>query len=215
MRPTRRQFALGLGAASAFGSLGSASGFATRPQETSASEPLTAERVVPKLAATLILVRHSEKAKGGSRSDPELSEAGHRRAEAFARMFENAGITSLIHTEYKRTRDTLAPLAERLDLESETVGAREFEALMERLAAAGPDEVIAVAGHSNTIPHIAWRFGCDLPGLKSVELEPPIEYGYLRSETYDRVHVLTPGVGDGPTAPARLLDLHYGEPSGK
>ena len=215
MNPTRRQFALGLGAASALGSLNPALGFARRNQETAIADSKVAKRVIPKLAATLILVRHTEKATDGSRSNPELSEAGKLRADAFAWMFANAGITALVHTEYKRTRDTLAPLAKRLDIESETIGAQEFEALMERLAAAGPDEVIAVAGHSNTIPHIAWRFGCDLPDLESVEANPPIEYGHLRHETYDRVHILTPGLGEGPNTPARLLDLHYGEPSGK
>ena len=213
MNPTRRQFAFGLGAASALGSLSPA--LALGAQDTETADPKAAKRAIPKLAATLILVRHTEKAQDGSRSDPELSEAGRRRAEAFARMFANAGVTSLIHTEYKRTRDTLAPLAERLDLESETIGARDFEPLIERLSAAGADEVIAVAGHSNTIPHIAWRFGCDLPDLESVEVKPPIEYGHLRHETYDRVHILTPGIGEGPKTPARLLDLHYGEPSAK
>ena len=49
----------------------------------------------------------------------------------------------------------------------------------------------------------------DLPDLTPIELKPPIEYGYLPHDAYDRVHVLTPGA----TA-ARLVELRYGAPSG-
>ena len=104
-------------------------------------------------------MRHTEKAKNDPR-DPDLSEAGRERAEAFARMFEAAGVTGLVHSEYKRTRDTLAPLARERELTSETIPAGDMDGLIARLAGAKETDVIAVAGHSD--PAIAARLGVTL-----------------------------------------------------
>ena len=84
------------------------------------------------------------------------------------------------------------------------------QALAERSMRSPPgvEAVVAVAGHSNTIPALAHAFGVLLPDLEAVELDPPIPHGYLPHGAYDRVHVLTPGQ-DG----ARLLEMRYGAPS--
>lgn len=194
MKTNRRQLMQGLG-------LAAPALIATRlPQEAAPEDG------APKLLATLILVRHTEKAKD-DRVDPSLSEEGVARASEFASMFASAGVTGLIHSGYKRTRDTLAPLANELKLESEAIGAMEMPRLMERLGGAGPDEVIAVAGHSNTIPAIAHAFGVLLPDLAPKDKGSKLAYGYLPHGAYDRIHVLTPG-----TKSARLLELRYGEP---
>ena len=161
----------------------------------------------PRLKATVILVRHTEKAKDDPR-DPDLSEAGRERAEAFARMFEAAGVTGLVHSEYKRTRDTLAPLARERELTSETIPARELDGLIARLAGAKETDVIAVAGHSNTIPAIAARLGVTLRDLTETSMNTRVPEGHLPHDAYDRVHVLTPG----PKGP-RALELRYGEPT--
>lgn len=183
------------------------------PQESAqASAPIqdapiqdAPDREIPTLRATVILVRHTEK-DTNDRRDPDLSEAGVARAAEFARMFSAAGVTGIIHSEYKRTRDTLAPLAKASGVVAEVIPAADHDGLIQRLSQAGPDEVIAVAGHSNTVPHIAWTFGVDLPDLDTTVLS---EFGgYLPSKAYDRVHVLTPG----PKS-ARLTELRFGEPS--
>ncbi|MEL6713863.1 MAG: hypothetical protein AAFP86_08825, partial [Planctomycetota bacterium] len=126
----------------------------------------------------------------------------------FARTFEHAGVTTLLHSGLVRTRETLRPLSERLGLGMEAIAPMDADAWTRRISAAGPDEVIAVAGHSNTVPALAWAFGVLLPGLEDAGLEPPLPHGYLPHTAYDRVHVLTPGA-DG----ARLLELRYGAPS--
>ena len=161
----------------------------------------------PRLKATVILVRHTEKAKNDPR-DPDLSEAGRERAEAFARMFEAAGVTGLVHSEYKRTRDTLAPLAREREITSETIPARDMDGLIARLAGAKETDVIAVAGHSNTIPAIAARLGVTLRDLTETSMNTRVPEGHLPHDAYDRVHVLTPG----PKGP-RALELRYGEPT--
>lgn len=161
----------------------------------------------PRLKATVILVRHTEKAKNDPR-DPDLSEAGRERAEAFARMFEAAGVTGLVHSEFKRTRDTLAPLARERELTGETIPARDMDGLIARLAGAKETDVIAVAGHSNTIPAIAARLGVTLRDLTETSMNTRVPEGHLPHDAYDRVHVLTPG----PKGP-RALELRYGEPT--
>jgi phosphohistidine phosphatase SixA len=161
----------------------------------------------PRLQATVILVRHTEKAKNDPR-DPDLSEAGRERAAAFAQMFAAAGVTALVHSEFKRTRDTLAPLAEQLDLTSETIPARDMDGLIARLQGAKAREVIVVAGHSNTIPAIAARLGVTLRDLTETSMNTRVAEGHLPHDAYDRVHVLTPGSGG-----ARALELRYGAPT--
>lgn len=176
-----------------------------------ASTPRGATVAAPRLACTLILVRHAEKLRpedmvmDGTR-DPALSSAGEERAKEFARMFERAGVTSILHSGLIRTRDTLAPLAARTGIEPESLPPSDIARWAERIAAAGPDEVLAVAGHSNTVPAIAWAFGVQLPDLDPSGTEP---HGDLPHTAYDRIHVLTPGV----SGEARLLEMRYGAPS--
>jgi len=161
----------------------------------------------PRLRARVILVRHTEKAKNDPR-DPDLSEAGRERAEAFARMFAAAGVTGLVHSEYKRTRDTLAPLAKELDLASETIPAQDMDGLIARLQGAKATDVIVVAGHSNTIPAIAARLGVTLRDLTETSMNTRVPEGHLPHDAYDRVHVLTPGHSD-----PQVLELRYGAPT--
>ncbi len=203
MNPTRRQLVAAFAAAPALPLLGGMASQETGLKDAPAKTAV--DRKVPGLQATVILVRHTEK-DTNDRRDPDLSKAGIERAADLARMFSAAGVTGLIHSEYKRTRDTLAPLAKAAGIKSEVIPAGDHDQLIERLSAAGPDEVIAVAGHSNTIPHAAWAFGAELPDLDNTA---KVEFGgFLPHNAYDRVHVLNPG-----RKSARLTELRYGKPS--
>ena len=64
---------------------------------------------------TVLLVRHAEKAAGGS-DDPPLSPAGEARARVLAHVAGSAGVSAIYHTQYKRTQQTVAPLAAKLGL---------------------------------------------------------------------------------------------------
>ncbi len=199
MKASRRQFVRGLGLAAP----------ALLTAHVVAQEPAApAEPKQPAgLQATLILMRHTEKAKD-DRTDPSLSEEGVTRSKQLARLVGAMGVTGLLHTEYKRTRNTLAPLAEAAGIESEVIGAAEMPKLLERLRAAKAGEVIAVAGHSNTIPAIAYAMGITLPNLDPIGKGSKAGHGNLPHGAYDRVHVLTPG-----RTSANLVELRYGEPS--
>lgn len=63
---------------------------------------------------SIIVVRHAEKAV--AESDPPLSEKGQRRARALAEMLSKVQLSAIYSTPYKRTAQTVEPLAEQLGL---------------------------------------------------------------------------------------------------
>src|SRR6185369_15229958 len=66
---------------------------------------------------TIILVRHAEKKDvPPENKDPDLSPAGMARAEELVRMFGDSGVGAIYATQYKRTQQTIKPLADKLNL---------------------------------------------------------------------------------------------------
>lgn len=142
----------------------------------------------------IYLVRHAEKAS--SDKDSELTKAGRARALALARTLGDAGIETIHSTDFKRTRETAAPLAERLGLEIRIYDWDEMEALATDLLCAGGRHL--VVGHSDTTP--------ELVGLLGGEPGPAVDE---RGE-YDRLYVVTVG----PDGTVTTILLRYGEPTG-
>src|SRR5688572_10118497 len=64
--------------------------------------------------ATLIIVRHAEKA--GPDGDVPLTDAGHARAAALAHVLRDANISTIFATNLQRTQQTAAPIARALNL---------------------------------------------------------------------------------------------------
>ena len=61
---------------------------------------------------SVFLVRHAEKAADDPQ-DPQLSVNGKQRASELARILSNAGVTHLFSSQFRRTKSTLQPLAEK------------------------------------------------------------------------------------------------------
>jgi 2,3-bisphosphoglycerate-dependent phosphoglycerate mutase len=102
---------------------------------------------------TFILVRHAEKESDGTR-DPELSAEGKLRAERFAALVSKTNIDAIYSTDFKRTRNTVTPLALAKALRVNTYSSMKA-ADLEALLAKHTHSTIVLAGHSNTIPEIA------------------------------------------------------------
>ena len=100
---------------------------------------------------TIFLVRHAEKMN--SSRDPELSLPGKARAVRLMELLSEAGIDHIYSTDYKRTRATARPLADKLDLFIESYRPFEQE-LTETLKGEMDGKQILVVGHSNTIPDL-------------------------------------------------------------
>lgn len=143
---------------------------------------------------TVILVRHAEKeVVPPENKDPDLSLAGQARAEGLARMFGGAGVTSIYATQYKRTQQTVKPLADKLGLTATQVEAQKTSDLVKLLRASKPGEVVFLAGHNNSVPEIIAALG----GPK-MPIIPETEY--------DNLFILTVQ-GDGS---AKLLKMKFG-----
>jgi phosphohistidine phosphatase SixA len=160
---------------------------------------------IPLEPRTIVLVRHAEKSDEGDANDPALSSAGEERAKELARLLAHSGTTRLIATEYRRTRETLAPLAATTGLQVEVRPAPDVEALASEIASAEPGSVTVVCGHSNTLPALAQRLGVPLTGVT----EGP-RGATLAEDRYDRLFVvhLPP---TGSTVRPSALELRYGK----
>lgn len=146
------------------------------------------------------VVRHAERAdtpatqpQGHSMlgPDPDLSSAGQARANRLADMLRDAGITRIFTTEYRRARQTAAPLAERLKLSPVMAAAKDTPALLKTVRRDSRGRTLIV-GHSNTIPEI----------LKGLGVATAVA---IAEQQYDDLFVVVRRVGGAAT----LLRLKY------
>ena len=132
--------------------------------------PLSAQQE----AVVVYLVRHAERAEDGT-SDPPISAVGGERARLLGEMLRDAGVSHIHTTDLRRTRQTGAPLAERLGLDFEVYDPKDLPALAARLRATPGRHL--VLGHSNTTPALVAALG-GTPGDPIAEAE------------YDRLYVV-------------------------
>lgn len=142
---------------------------------------------------TVFLVRHAEKEL--SDSDPGLTGEGFNRAAQLADLLRDAHIQAIHSTDYKRTRQTAAPLAERLGQQIKIYDSNNLPGLIEQLRVAGGRHL--VVGHSTTTPHAVMLLGGE-PGEAIRE-----------SDEYDRLYILSIDKDDSN---ARTVLLRYGKP---
>lgn len=102
---------------------------------------------------TFILVRHAEKDLTQSTNDPDLSAEGKNRAVRLVDMLKKTDVHTIYSTPYKRTQQTVAPLAEAKSLSVQPYQANKTEAI-DAMLKAHAGKTILVSGHSNTIPQI-------------------------------------------------------------
>lgn len=110
----------------------------------------------------VVIVRHGEKsAEGGG--DPSLSAAGTQRAQALAQALAGLRVNAVITTQYRRTRETAAPLAQALGLQPQVIETRKgdmpghVQAVTDAVRA--QTGVVLVVGHSNTVTHLLAALG--------------------------------------------------------
>jgi 2,3-bisphosphoglycerate-dependent phosphoglycerate mutase len=103
---------------------------------------------------TFILVRHAEKADDGTKNPP-LNEVGVERALNIANMLEKQDIVALYSTPYKRTQETLQPLADNKGLEVQEYDPYAKGEWLSTLIEKHGNGTIVISGHSNTIPILA------------------------------------------------------------
>lgn len=110
--------------------------------------------------STIFVVRHAEKAETHEQ-DPKLSAPGRDRAEALARILKDAQISAIYVTEFKRTKETAAPLAKVLGLTPTAIPANDLPSLLAKIRSATGN--VLVVGHGNTIPDLLKALGIPEP----------------------------------------------------
>jgi phosphohistidine phosphatase SixA len=165
-----------------------ASATTTAPDSTAAA-PASVPAREPVAARTIVIVRHAEKQS----EDPnaELSAVGHARAQCLAKVLGDAAVTHVFATEFKRTQDTVAPLAARHSLTPTVIPANEGTRWIDTLRSLAPGSIAVVAGHSNSIPAVLAELGAS-------QLE-------VAHDAYDWMFVLSLPAEGAPV----LLRTHY------
>ena len=113
----------------------------------------------------IYLVRHAEKVT--TVRDGDLTEQGQQRAQNVAHMLKSAGINAIYSTDYKRTQQTAAPLAQSLNLKVQSYNPRELKVFAENLKQ--QSGVIMVVGHSNTTPYLVRLLGGEAKDMTEKE----------------------------------------------
>ena len=105
---------------------------------------------------TIILVRHAEKdtSETADPGDPVLTPQGFERAQRLVEKIKKYKPGAIYSTDYKRTRDTAAPVAKRRKLEIQLYDAKKPNELIEQIMKSKTKRYLIV-GHSNTIPGLA------------------------------------------------------------
>lgn len=158
---------------------------------------------------TVFLVQHAEKKIEPNNPDPDLTPAGEARAQEIARMFRDAGINAIYATQFKRTQQTIKPLATLTGISPTILDAAQTEELAKQIQTNRRGQTIFVAGHNNTVPALVSILSGD-----NVPVIPESEYDNLFIVTiyrFGKAKVVklkygaesTQGVGTGTMVPMK------------
>jgi len=156
-----------------------------------------------RMPTTVIFVRHADTdaAMAGPDDDPPLNARGRRRAELLADYLANvdvvAGPDAIYASDKRRTQETAAPLAKRLNLPVETADHLDAEGFMDRVRRDHGGDIVVIVSHSNTIASLI----DELHGSKNLPAFAPDEY--------DEVYIVTI---PRPLGKVKTLRYHYPEP---
>lgn len=157
-----------------------------RSSEPAASDdPVAGERGGRTKETLVIAVRHAERGTDNP-ADPSLSEAGRARAQALAGVLDHTDITAIFTSQFARTRETAAPLAEATGVEIQVrpVDATNLATYSADLAGeiqrGHRRQAVLVVGHSNTIPEL-------VEALSGVVVPP------ITEPEFDRLYTITLG----------------------
>jgi len=148
---------------------------------------------------TIIFVRHAEQFDMPD-GDPGLNDAGKRRVAELTRQLVDAdvvaGVDAVYSTAYKRSRETVEPIADVLDLPINNYDAADTETVLETILKNHKGKIVLVVGHSNTVPALIANLGAS----KNV---PDIHH-----DEFDNIYIVSiPWFGKTKT-----IRLRFGEP---
>jgi broad specificity phosphatase PhoE len=144
----------------------------------------------------IYLVRHGEKDLTPGLADPLLTPAGEVRATTLSQQLARRHPAALFTTDTRRTRATLAPLAQATGRTPLVYSAQDPAALVTRIQQEYAGKTVVVVGHSNTL----------LPLLTALGVQAPMQE--IKDEEFDYLFKVTLREGK----PASVAVSHYGAP---
>jgi 2,3-bisphosphoglycerate-dependent phosphoglycerate mutase len=145
---------------------------------------------------TVILIRHAEKVIDPNNADPDLSPAGQARAQELVRMFGDAGINAIYATQYKRTQQTVKPLADRVGLPIVQINSKNTAELLNQIRSQHAGQLVFISGHNSTVVEIIAALGGP-------------QYPVIPEGEYDNLYIVTVY----QTGKAKVVKMRYGSPS--
>jgi len=150
---------------------------------------------------TIIFVRHAEQT-AIEEDDPSLSVAGTRRVAELTRQLVDAdvvaGIDAIYATPFKRSQETVQPIADALSLPIRAYDAEDTNQVLKKILRKHKGKIILVVGHSNTLPTLIANLGASKKVPRIAEGE------------FDNIYIVSiPWFGKTKT-----IRLRYGEPYG-
>ena len=103
------------------------------------------------MVSSFYFIRHAEKDRSDKTNrNPELTEAGHARAQKWSQVLKNVEFDIVYSTDYNRTQQTATPTAEKNNVKITSYDPRNIDgkAFIEN----NIGKTVLVVGHSNTTP---------------------------------------------------------------
>ena len=113
-------------------------------------------------STTIYVVRHAEKDMSKpDDKDPDLTEAGQKRAMALKAYLQDAKVNAFFSTSYKRNQKTLMPVAQGRPIQ--IYESKDYAFLRNKILSEYKGKTVVVVGHSNTVLPIIEVFGAKKP----------------------------------------------------
>lgn len=121
---------------------------------------------------TVFLVRHAEK-EDEPKQDPPLKKEGVLRSQELARLLGDAGVKTIVTSQFARTKQTAEPLASKAGLTVTSISLKSNPSNPRLIAEESTAEVVnkilehagesvLVVGHSNSVPDVIKMLGGDV-----------------------------------------------------
>lgn len=149
---------------------------------------------------TIIFVRHADTDVSMATDDPPLNARGRQRAEMLADFLADVDVVASVDAIYasdkRRTQETAAPIAARLNLPVNIEDHKKVARFMRRVLRDRKGEIVLIVSHSDAIAPLI----DELHGSKRL---PP-----FAPDDFDELYIVTiPWYGK-----VKTLRFHYGDP---
>jgi phosphohistidine phosphatase SixA len=124
----------------------------------------------------IFLIRHAEQMLDVE--DPPLTDAGQKRARAWAGILEKAGIKAVYTSKKRRTKQTGEFIAQALNIPLESIPRKEVTRLVDKIRVQNAGERVLIVTHSRQMPKIFKELGLSTEVAEKVTFSKD-EYGNL------------------------------------